>query len=426
VIESSAPTVSTPGLSPQPAARPDPLAESLDRGRGENALFMNWIRVVMATTFLLLYALGILVLHQDALRPTVPHLVVYCLLATVLWACGRRSRGALGFGRFAVPLLDMPMAAWIQRTTVTHSDEAATTALYALALFVFLVVLSSFSLRARHLIVSGLVAVAGLAVVYSAADLSVLSWIAGPMLLLLTAAMMSWLPHRQNALLRQTAERQARRDRLARYFSPGVAEMIERHDTPADGEACDITVLFCDIRGFTRISEVLDPPDVVRLLNDFHSHMVEEIFRYGGTLDKYLGDGLLAYFNAPVRQANHASRGVTCALAMLDRLDSLNEARRQRHEEPLRIGIGVHSGTAVVGIIGAANRREFTAIGDTVNVASRLQSLTRDRNTSILVSEAVADALPPDEPSPFSLSPAGSAEVRGRTQGVRLFIPSWS
>ena len=237
---------------------------------------------------------------------------------------------------------------------------------------------------------------------------------------------MSWLPRRQTLLIRETAERQARRDRLARYFSPGVAEVIESHDTPGSGESCEITVLFCDIRGFTSLSENLAATEVVGLLNDFHGHMVDEIFRYGGTLDKYLGDGLLAYFNAPVRQADHAGRAVECALAMVDRLEVLNRDRAARGEPPLRIGIGIHSGTAVVGNVGAANRREYTAIGDTVNVASRLQSLTRDQGVSILVSDATeaAATIADRRPAAIRFTSAGRVEVRGRTQGLEILVPS--
>ncbi|MCB1078856.1 MAG: adenylate/guanylate cyclase domain-containing protein [Verrucomicrobiae bacterium] len=403
----------------------DALGNSLAQSRQRNAAFMNRMRFVLATAFLALYWVAILGLKEENFRLTSVHLAIYWVVATALWAFAGRSSLILGISRFAVPLIDMPMATWIQHTTVRHSDHGETTAVFTVALFLFLIVLSSFSLRARHLLLTGIVGIIGLMVVYSAANLTVVSWIAGPLLLAVTAAMMSWLPKRQGALIREAAERQAKRDRLARYFSPGVAEVIEQHDEPTVGESCEITVLFCDIRGFTRMSEKLDAPSVVNLLNDFLGHMVEEVFRNGGTLDKYLGDGLLAYFNAPVRQPDHSRRAVLCALAMIDRLEEFNQARAKIGKEPLGIGIGVHSGTAVVGNIGAEHRREFTAIGDTVNVASRLQSLTRQRNTNILVSETVAGAIPEESRTDFVLEAAGEAEVRGREQGVKLFVPHW-
>lgn len=415
-----------PAAAAGPVPPADPPGDPFERSRRENAVFMNRVRIVLATSFLLLYGVAIAGLGEESLRLTLGHLVVYWLISASLWLSGSRTVFSRELGRFSVPLIDMPMAAWIQLTTVRHSPHGETTAIFTLGLYVFLIVLSSFSLRARHLLLSGAVGIAGLLTVYAGADLSPVSWIAGPLLLVVTAAMMSWLPRRQGDLIREAEERRARRDRLARYFSPGVAEVIESRETPAEGETCDITVLFCDIRGFTRLSETLAASEVVRLLNDFHGHMVDEVFRHGGTLDKYLGDGLLAYFNAPVRQADHAGRAVSCALAMVDRLGVLNRERLGRGEEPLRIGIGIHSGSAVVGNVGAANRREFTAIGDTVNLASRLQSLTRDRGADILMSESVREAAGSAATSGaagFRLEPAGRAEVRGRREGVELFIP---
>ena len=152
--------------------------------------------------------------------------------------------------------------------------------------------------------------------------------------------------------------------------------------------------------------------------------MVEEIFRYGGTLDKFLGDGLLAWFNAPVRQQDHAVLAVKCALSMLDSLDRLNRDREAAGQVPLRIGIGIHSGKAVVGNIGARHRKEFTAVGDTVNVASRLESLTRAHDTSIIVSDSVLADVGDPTPHGLAFQSCGTAEVRGRQKPVEIYTPA--
>lgn len=400
------------------------VTASLGKSRLENADHMNRVRLFFAMAMAGLYAYALWIVRDRGLEPTTPHMVAYGVGSIALWLGSRQWRAVRNASRFAVPLFDIPVAAWIQHTNVRQAPDGETTALFTLALFVFLIAFSAFSLRPRHLLFSLGSAIACLVPVYSAAGVSPMSWVAGPVLLILTAGTMIWFPKRQAGLIREAAERQARRDRLARYFSPGVAEVIEAHDEPGAGESCELTVLFCDIRGFTGLSEKLDAPAVVDLLNEFHSAMVEEIFERGGTLDKYLGDGLLAYFNAPVRQADHATRAVACALAMVRRLETLNAGRAAAGKPPLGIGIGLHAGQAVVGNVGAPHRREFTAIGDTVNVASRLQSLTREHGTSILVSEAVVEAVPHHPTAAVHFAPAGETAVRGRDATIRLFVPT--
>jgi len=221
-------------------------------------------------------------------------------------------------------------------------------------------------------------------------------------------------------LVRNTAEDQLRRQRLSRYFSPQIAAHVERGEGDGmAGTSCEATILFADLRDFTTLTEHDSGPRVVALLNEFQEAMVATLFAHGGTLDKYLGDGLMAYFGAPLPQPDHAARAVRCALAMQAALVELNQRRTARGDAPLRMGIGMHSGTVVVGDIGAERRREFTAIGHTVNVAARIEQLTKSLAVPILLS-ADTRRLAGDG---LDFDPAGSVEVRGHSAEIEVYVP---
>jgi len=211
------------------------------------------------------------------------------------------------------------------------------------------------------------------------------------------------------------------RDNLSKFLPRAIVERVL-----AGGEEslrpiqCEVTVLFSDIRDFTTLSGRLPPTDVVRLLNEYYGHMVETIFQHGGTLDKFIGDGMMAYFGAPLPDADHAAHALDCAMAMLDQLARLNAARAARGEAALRIGIGLHTGVAVVGDIGSPARRlDYTAIGDTVNVASRLEGLTKEAGTPIVVSAATRDRVG----ARYAWRPLPPMMVRGKSEPIALFAP---
>jgi len=147
--------------------------------------------------------------------------------------------------------------------------------------------------------------------------------------------------------------------------------------------------------------------------------MVDTIFEHGGTLDKYLGDGLMAYFGAPVAQADHATRAVQCALAMQHALERLNRARTARGEPPLRMGIGIHTGRVVVGDIGAPRRREYTAIGDAVNVAAHIEQLTKRNGAPILVSAETRACTA----RAVEFRTAGALDVPGKSRPIECYVP---
>jgi adenylate cyclase len=247
---------------------------------------------------------------------------------------------------------------------------------------------------------------------------------AGRLLLLpvLTPLVAAWSFYVAAALSEYLRERQARREAVAqfsRFVNPEVVkQLIERGGIEGSGQTRQVTLLFSDIRGFTTLSETKRPEEVVALLNRYFSMQVDVVWRHGGTLDKYIGDCIMALWGAPLDDARHAHNAVACALDMADTLQVFKRELGAT-ESNFDVGIGIHSGPAVVGFIGSEKKREYTAIGDTVNLASRIEGLTKDAKRRILVSrdtmEQCADA--------FDFVSCGTFPVKGRAQPVELFEP---
>jgi adenylate cyclase len=200
------------------------------------------------------------------------------------------------------------------------------------------------------------------------------------------------------------ALRQAREEHetFGQFVNPRVRDAIMEHYPGLGGEVRDITVMFADIRGFTRRSAGEPPARVVELLNLFLSLAVRAVEERGGQVNKFLGDGFMALFNAEPPCADHADRAVIAALDLLARLEDLNDELARRGQAELKVGVGIHSGPALVGCVGATLalgegrellRRELTAIGETVNVCQRLEQLTKVHGGPILLSEATRSRL---------------------------------
>lgn len=245
----------------------------------------------------------------------------------------------------------------------------------------------------------------------------------------LSIMLCAWFYYIAAALIEYIRERQARERAVAafgRFLDPRVVHMlVESGETTQtlSGKSREISVLFSDIRGFTTISEKSTPEQVVELLNAYFSLQSEVIFKHGGTLDKYIGDAIMAFWNAPVDQPDHALRAVAAALEMGEKLEQFREQAGDLGRE-LEVGIGVHSGPAVVGFIGSANRQDYTAIGDTVNLSSRIEGLTKGV-ARVLVSEETKNLCEQQtgEHCPFVFEDRGSFAVKGRAQPVRLYEP---
>ena len=204
---------------------------------------------------------------------------------------------------------------------------------------------------------------------------------------LIVAMTLALAVRRSNALLISHAGIERERTNLARYFSPNVVEQLSRNDEPLKQiRTQNVAVLFADIVGFTAYADGRSPIEVIGTLRLFHERMEREVFRHGGTLDKYLGDGLMATFGTPFASDSDAGNALRCAQAMIGSISELNLDRKNRSEPPIRVSIGLHHGEVVLGDIGL-NRLEFAVIGTAVNAASRLENLTRELGCALVASD---------------------------------------
>jgi adenylate cyclase len=223
--------------------------------------------------------------------------------------------------------------------------------------------------------------------------------------------------------LRSEAERDQVRNAFGRYLAPALVEQLAADPSRLrlGGEMRDVTVLFLDIRGFTSISERMDATELTQFINRFLTPMTDEILAHGGTIDKYMGDAIMAFWNAPIEEAEHAAMGCDAALAMVRRLAVFNTelvpADGGPRELPeVRIGIGLNTGPCCVGNLGSEQRFAYSAIGDDVNVASRLEGQTKTYGVAIIIGEATAAGAPD-----HALIEIDLLRVQGKQLPVRIF-----
>lgn len=210
----------------------------------------------------------------------------------------------------------------------------------------------------------------------------------------LAAFILFVIGRRTRRLLVTSLEQMTRTTRLARYFSPNLAARLAEadDDRALAGRRLPVAVLFVDIRGFTAIGETLSPEELGAFLSDYRNRLTGPVFSHGGTVDKFIGDAIMAVFGSPIQRDDDARRALSCAIAILDAAAQWSEERRTAGQPPVGIGIGAHYGEVFAGALGNEQLLEYTVIGDTVNVAERLERLSREVDSPFVVSAALLEA----------------------------------
>ena len=220
-----------------------------------------------------------------------------------------------------------------------------------------------------------------------------------------------------NQMAAGLAERDRVRDLLGKAVSPAIAAELLRRPPVLGGEEREVTVLFTDLRSFTRFSETVTPTALVEVLNDYFTRITGVVEAHGGIVDKFIGDAVMAVFGAPVAQADHARRALDCALAVLRELDDWNAARRRAGQPELATGVGVATGRVVAGNLGSATRHNYTVMGDAANLAARLQDLTKEYGERGLVAAETVRA----DGGNRGLRRVGEVPVRGKAAPTEVF-----
>jgi class 3 adenylate cyclase len=222
-----------------------------------------------------------------------------------------------------------------------------------------------------------------------------------------------------NTMVEGLEEREKLRDTFGKFVSIEIArKLIETNEVDLMGEEIETTVMFADIRGFTSLSEGYTPRELIEFLNDYFSHMVNPIREEQGVINKFIGDCIMAIFSPVFGLENHADAAVRSALAMRSALEEFNAMGKY---PPVRHGIGVHTGILIAGNVGSENRKEYTVIGDTVNLASRIESQTKVYETDILISEPTHKLLSLEVLNTFEFQRNKPVIVRGKTKPITLY-----
>jgi class 3 adenylate cyclase len=226
------------------------------------------------------------------------------------------------------------------------------------------------------------------------------------------------IAHKTNEMIKGLKEKEFCQLSFGRYVTPEVSQKILKGELVLKGEKVFATIMFCDLRGYTPLAERKDPQYVVELLNEYFTEMEKAIKKYNGIILQYIGDEIEAVFGAPLELENHADMAILSALEMRRRLELLNQKRKQRGEDLISHGIGIHTGEVLGGSVGSPDRLVYAMVGDTVNTASRIQTLNKEFGTDILISEETKRLLKNDS---IPLESLGRIVLKGRVEEIEIF-----
>ena len=239
------------------------------------------------------------------------------------------------------------------------------------------------------------------------------------------------MEHRLTLTQQAASAAERARVNLARYFPPKLVATLAAKDQPLGPvKQQDLAILFADIVGFTKLSEGLEPAQVMQLLRDIHAWMQKVIFKWNGSIEGYIGDEVLAIFGFPEGAGNRASDALSCAFELVASAEIWNRERAHRGELPVKIGVGLHYGPVVLGDVGTADFVEFTVIGDTVNTANRLQEATRKLGCDLVVGQPLLNAIQAERGEQAlrenfaKLRKFGDIDIRGRNKTVEIWTLS--
>jgi class 3 adenylate cyclase len=225
---------------------------------------------------------------------------------------------------------------------------------------------------------------------------------------------------RINASLEKKRLRDQQRELISKFATKEVADDLMTSGFSLGGKHVEASALFCDIRSFTSIAETIEPAETIELLNDYYTLMMDAIGREGGIVNQMVGDGLMAIFGAPVPSPDHRERAVLAACQMVELIHLFNAEQAAQEKVQIQIGVGIASGNVIAGYTGTERRATYTCVGDTVNVAARLESHTKELNRAILIDENTRAGLG----EAIAVEPQGAVQMKGKAQPIEVYAVS--